>query len=107
MSLSSLATTTATIERKSTTASAYGGHTNTYATAYSGLPGTLQPLRGDIRERFARMSVNVSHVYYTATVIVTQAGDRLVVDGANYQIDHSEDMAGRGRAFAIYVNKTD
>jgi hypothetical protein len=107
MSLASLCTTTATIERKSTAASTYGGHTNTYATAYSDVPGTLQPIGGHLRERFARMGIEVSHVYYTPQAITTQAGDRLVISGVNYPIDHTEDMGGRGRAYAIYVKQTD
>lgn len=107
MSLQSLSNLTATIERKSTTASSYGGQTVSYATAYSDVLGTLQPIRGELRERFARMGVEVSHVFYTATAVTTQAGDRLVISGVNYPIDHSEDMGGRGRAYAVYVKQTD
>ena len=107
MSLASLATTTADIERKSTTASSYGGHTDSWSVVYDDVAGTLQPLSGHLRERFARMGIEVSHVFYTATALTTQAGDRLVISGVNYPIDHTEDMGGRGRAYAVYVKQTD
>jgi hypothetical protein len=107
MSLASLATHTADIERKSTTASSYGGHTDSFSAVYDDIAGSFQPLRGELRERFARMGIDVSHVFYTATSVTTQAGDRLVISGVNYPIGHSENMAGRSRGWAVYVRQTD
>ena len=49
MSLASLATTTADIERKSTTASSYGGNSDSWSVVYDDVSGTLQPLSGHLR----------------------------------------------------------
>lgn len=107
MSLLSLTTATCTIERKATTSSASGGQVESFSTAYSDLPISLQPASGKLQERFARRSMIVSHVAYTPTAVTVLAGDRLVCGGLKYIVTSSGDMAGRGRAFAIYLILTD
>jgi hypothetical protein len=107
MSLLSLSNTTGTIERATTTPTTLGGHSASYAAVYSDIPGAFQPIRGARVEHFARMGIDVDHVFYTSTPIVTRSGDRLLVGSTYYPIGHSEDMGGRGRAYAIYVKQLD
>jgi hypothetical protein len=107
MSLLSLSNTTGTIQRATTTPTSLGGHSASYAAVYTDIPGTLQPLRGARVEHFARMGVEVDHVFYTPTPVTTQSGDRLLIGSTYYHVDHSEDMGGRARAYAIYVKQLD
>lgn len=104
---SGLETHSATIERPTYTADAYGGHVATFATVYSGVPGSLQPAKGRTIDEFARRSEQVSHTFYTDTPVATLAGDRLVVSSVNYLILADADMAGRGSHFAIHCLKKD
>jgi hypothetical protein len=107
MSLLSLSNTTGTIQRATITPTSLGGHSASYAAVYTDIPGTLQPIRGARVEHFARMGIDVDHVFYTSTAIVTQSGDRLLVGSTYYAVGHSEDMGGRARAYAIYVKQID
>ncbi|TXH56135.1 MAG: hypothetical protein E6Q97_07125 [Desulfurellales bacterium] len=107
MSLLSLSTVTADIERKTTAAVSGGGVSETFAVQYDDVRGTLQPASGDTQRRFDRMSMNITHTFYTDTPIELLAGDRLVIGSTKYVVEWFEDQAGRGRVFAAHVRRTD
>ena len=107
MSLLSLSTHTADFERKTTTVGTSGGQVETFAAAYEDVRGSLQPASGDTVEKFMRMSMRISHVFYTETAITLVAGDRMVIGSAKYIVQWFADQGGRGRVYAAYVLKTD
>jgi hypothetical protein len=108
MSLLGLCTTTATVERKSTAAPSaanLGAGADTYATQYSGVPVTVQPLRGSEVTEFARRGLQADYAAYTPTALAIQTGDRLLVGTTYYHILDCQDMAGRGRAYKLVLKK--
>lgn len=107
MSLASLATHTLDFTRKTTTRGTAGAHSETFASLYDDVRGSLQPIGGGLAQRFDRMSIQVTHVFYTDTALSLRSGDR-ADDGTNkYIVQMSEDQAGRSRVYAAFLLRTD
>lgn len=102
-----LLTHSASVQRPTTTADSYGGHSKAWATVYGSLPGSLQPAKGRTIEEFARRSMQVTNTFYTTQAVSLLAGDRLVCGGVNYLVVAFADMAGRGSHYAIHLLRKD
>src|SRR4051812_18336676 len=109
VSLASLCPFTADVQRKSTAAASatnLGGQVLTWTTVYDDLSvsGPQQP-SGSTRLEAMRRNMEVSHTFYTPTVVALQTGDRLSYGGAYYHVQWFADMGGQGRAYAIHTIK--
>ncbi len=107
MSLLSLCTKSATIERPSYAADSYGGQVATFATQYTIGNCTIQPLSGRIIEEFAKRSLQVSHIFFTPTEIALLAGDRIIIDSVKYIVVDFGDAAGRGQLYYSHLIRKD
>lgn len=107
MSIASLSTHALDFQRKTTAVGVAGSHSETFASLYDDVRGSLQPASGSLVQQFDRMSMRISHVFYTETALTLRSGDR-ADDGTNkYIVQSFADMAGRGRAYAAYLLRTD
>lgn len=110
MSIDSLCTTTATIERQTASITSDGANSPSWANVYEDIPCTIQPAKGSIVERFARLSMLVNHVLYTSTEIVLRAGDRVTDTGRTsrtYRVNSFADQGDRARVYAVYLEEID
>ena len=108
MSLASLMTGTATAQRPTITADAYGGESATFAAVISDFPCTLQPTGGkEVLENDQRIMVRTFNLYTPTDITSLRAADRVVFNSANYLVESVEDMAGRGTHFKIRLTKKD
>lgn len=108
MSLASLCNHTATLQRPTASADAYGGESNSFSALLSDFACTVQPASGRLIEQFARLSMQISHTLYTPTDITSaRAGDRVVFNSENYIVVWKEDQAGRASVYAIHLLKKD
>ena len=82
------------IERPTITNTVSGGQIRTYAAVYSSIRGTIQHADGSVVEEFGKRSMNVTHTFYTPTLLALQAGDRLV-NGSETFIDSAASRALR------------
>ncbi len=108
MSLASLSNTTATIQRPTVTADAYGGESATFAALLSNFACTIQPRGGrEIVENGQRIWVRMYNLYSATDITSARPGDRVVHDSINYIVDSACDMAGRGSHFKLeLIRKT-
>jgi len=108
MSLDSICNTTATIERQTAAVTSNGANSPSWTTVYSDLQCTIQPAKGSIIERFARVAMLVSHTLYTPTQILLKAGDRVTdADNRKFQVQSFADQGARGKVFAAYLQELD
>ena len=105
MSLASLLTETADIERQTTAAASssnLGGNVPTFAVAYDDIPVSRpQQPTGKTLIEANRRNLQVTEVFYTSTPITAQTGDRLVWNSLKHLIQWVSDEGGQGRVYAI------
>jgi hypothetical protein len=114
VSLQSLCNDTISIQRKGSapaTALNLGGHDSTFSTVYSALACTIQPASGKTIYEFSKRNMQVSHTCYVAPTttnptVECKTGDIAVhATKGTYTVIWHEDMAGKGRVFALHLLK--
>lgn len=105
MSLASLLTETADIERATYAAASssnLGGHEPTWSEAYSDLPVSRpQTPSGRTVTEAMRRNLQVTSVFYTSTPVTVRTGDRLAWNGLKYLVQFATDEGGQGRVYSI------
>ncbi|GIW77992.1 MAG: hypothetical protein KatS3mg104_3055 [Phycisphaerae bacterium] len=73
---------------------------------HNGLKGTLQPIREKRTDLFSRFGVALTHVLYTDRWIEFSPGDKVITEaGTSYLVYGIENMGGRNRYYAIYLEQ--
>jgi hypothetical protein len=102
-------TGTATAQRPTYAADAYGGQVPTFAALLSDFPCTVQPKSGrEVGDENGQRVMHRMFNLYTPTDITSvRTGDRIVFNSANYLVESVEDMGGRGTHFKLELLKKD
>ena len=112
MSLASLLTQRATIQRWSRTVDDYGEVSPNWANSSTDVPCLVQQKNGKIAETAAGREYEFSAVgfFKPGADIKPQAsdnadGDRIVVDSATYQVRGVGDECGKGKMLTVYLER--
>lgn len=105
MSLATLCTSVADVQRNTVTAQPGGGRVNTWATVFAAQPCSIQPASASVIDNFNRREIRVSHAVYFPTLLALQENDRFNDGTYVYVYKGGGDMAGRGLYTIAYADR--
>ena len=101
--LENLMTNVVNVNRPTPSKGTSGGQTNTYATVYSALPCSFQPVSASWLIQYAQRAINVTNTLYFNSNPTILIADQIIMGSHTFLVQGVRDLIASGRVLVVDV----